>query len=104
MSNAQFEGQVRKRETTMTKPIRPTQGFDKLLLESVDETLSVLGEEPKSTFYKLLDCKFAMKQSEIAFRAEEFNGILEDVFGSGAAHLQLFLVKRLQQKIVNSFF
>jgi hypothetical protein len=80
----------------------PTQGFDKLLLESADETLSVL--EPKSTFYKLLDSKFAMKQSEIAFRVEEFNGILEDVSAGARRTSNCFFAKRLQQKIVNSYF
>ena len=84
------------------KPVRSLQGFDMLLIESIDEALSSLVEPAKSAIYHHLESSFDMKKSEIIFRPNDFYDAMERIFGSGAVHLQSLFMKKLNEKMGRS--
>jgi hypothetical protein len=83
------------------KPAQPTQN-DALTLQSIDESLSLLGEASKSAIYYHLEHSCGMKKTDILSRSEEFYAFLESVFGSAAAPLQKVLFKKPHQKTRHS--
>jgi hypothetical protein len=90
------------KECSTPKPVRSLQGFDKLILESIDEGLSLLGEKSKANLYRLLDTSFGMKKSDILLRIDDFYDALEQIFGEGAVHLQSLFSKMLNEKMGRS--
>ncbi len=80
-----------------SKPTQSTQN-DALTYQSIDESLSILGEASKSAIYYHLEHSYGMKKTDIVGRSEEFYSFLESIFGSAAAPLQTLLFKRANQK------
>jgi len=81
----------------------PNRDFDKLLLEAVDEGLSSLGESPKQAIYFYLEKSFNIKKQEIPYKIEAFADAIEKIFGLGANFLENLIVKRLYEKVGQSF-
>lgn len=81
----------------------PKQDFDKLLLKSVDEELSSLGESAKQAIYFHLEKRFNVKKQEIPLRIEAFADGLEKIFGLGANFLEILIMKQLYEKIGGVF-
>lgn len=77
--------------------------FDRLLLESVDEALSSLGEASKEAIYFHLEKSFNIKKCEIPMRIEDFAHAMEKIFGLGASFLEVLIMKRLYNKIGGVF-
>ena len=76
-----------------------TEQFDVLLIESIDETLSSLGEPVKNAIYQHLAQSFKMSKNSIPNHIEEFSQILHKIFGLGASRLEIKFMKNLNSKI-----
>jgi len=74
-------------------------GFEKLLLEAVDEALSSLGDSAKYTIYCRLERVFKIRRRDIPHKIEEFSDAIEKIFGSGAKVLEVLIMKRLYEKV-----
>lgn len=73
--------------------------FDEILLETIDETLSSLGEPVKNAVYFHLQTNFCINKNEIPKKINEFSDIIRKIFGSGAGRLEIKLMKTLHSKI-----
>ena len=71
--------------------------FKKLLLEAVDESLSVLGDLAKKAVYSYLEENFEIKKHDIPDKIEGFTKAIEEIFGPGAKLIQIQIMKRLYQ-------
>lgn len=75
-----------------------TKKFDEVLLDSIDEALSSLGESVKKSIYFHLENSFLIPKLDIPHRIADFSNALERVFGSGAKYLELLIMKNLYMK------
>lgn len=73
--------------------------FEEVLQDSIDEALSSLGEAVKTSIYFHLEHKFLIKRQDIPLRIEDFSDALERIFGLGAKHLELLIMKNLNEKV-----
>jgi hypothetical protein len=80
-----------------------TTKFDKVLLEAIDEGLSLLGEESKKAVYSHLEKTFKMNRRDIPHRIEEFTDAIEKLFGAGAKILEIHIMKCLFKKVDYKF-
>ena len=78
-------------------------GFEELLLEAVDEGLSSLGDSPKQAIYFYLEKTFKIKKMDIPNKIDEFANAIEKIFGYGAKHLEIQIMKRLYEKVGRGF-
>ena len=77
--------------------------FEELLMESVDEGLSLLGESSKQVVYCYLEKTFKMNRLDIPYRIEEFIDVIERIFGNGAKILEIQIMKCLFKKVGYTF-
>ena len=75
------------------------ENFDQLLLDTIDEVLSNLGEAGKASIYIYLESIFNIRKQEIPNKLNDFSNALERIFGSGARHLEILLMKNLYVKL-----
>jgi hypothetical protein len=80
----------------VTASVEPS--FCKMLLEALDEAFSSLGESIGDAMYFHLKKTFGIRRNEIPFRIDDFSDALERVFGIGARHLEISIMKRLHAK------
>lgn len=73
--------------------------FEELLLEAVDEELSLLGEPVKRAVYHHLKKTFKIEKHSIPHRIDEFANAIEKIFGDGAKFLEIQIMKRLYEKV-----
>jgi len=73
--------------------------FELILLETLDEALSTLGENVKKTIYFYLQQKFFIAKNEIPYKIDDFSNALEQIFGLGARKLEILIMTKLNQKI-----
>jgi hypothetical protein len=73
--------------------------FEDILLETLDESLSALGETAKKSIYFHLQLKFLIAKKQIPYRIDDFSDALEQIFGSGARTLEILIMKKLHEKI-----
>ena len=86
-------------EPTLTKPSISNGKFDQYLMESIDETLSSLGEVVKSAVFEHLGNEFQISKADIPQKILDFSKIIHKVFGLGADRLELKIVKTLSSKL-----
>lgn len=77
--------------------------FEKLLLESVDEGLSSLGDSAKQAVYFYLKKSYKLDKRDIPRKIEEFADAMERTFGLGSKFLEILIMKRIYQKVGESF-
>ena len=73
--------------------------FEELLIEAIDEGLSLLGESSKQVVYFHLEKTFKMNRQDIPYKIEEFIAAIERIFGSGAKILEIKIMKCLFKKV-----
>ncbi|PVX23247.1 MAG: hypothetical protein CW691_11230 [Candidatus Bathyarchaeum sp.] len=95
--------QNRSKHTKKTADKQKTTNFEKLLLEAIDEGLSVLGESSKHAIYFYLEKSFKIKKKNIPNRIEEFADALEKIFGTGAKIVEIQIMKCLFNKVGYTF-
>jgi hypothetical protein len=76
-----------------------TESFQQILLEAIDEALSSLGENVKTSVYFHLEKRFKVKHQDIPQKIEDFSEALEQIFGPGARHLEILFIKSIHKKI-----
>ncbi len=77
--------------------------FDELLQNSVDEAFSSLGELVKKSIYFHLEHNFLITKQDIPRKIDDFSDALERIFGSGARHLELLIMRNLHMKVDCSY-
>ena len=73
--------------------------FELVLLETIEEALSILGENAKKSIYFHLQQKFLIAKQDIPFKIDDFSDALEKIFGLGACSLEILIMAKLQQRI-----
>ena len=75
--------------------------FNKVLLKSIDEAFSSLGNASKTALYLHLETEFNIKKKQIPTRLGDFSFALERILGKGAVHFNLLLVENFKKKLVH---
>jgi hypothetical protein len=73
-------------------------GFDKLLLEAIEECLDSLDEPSKLAIYFCLQETFNIRKEDILENAKVFSRALEEIFGLGGNYLETLIPRSLCQK------
>ena len=76
----------------------PKPEFENLLLEAVDQGLSVLGESSKLSIYFHLEKSFGIKRQDIPQKTDAFVSAVEKLFGPGAKFIETLVSKGLCEK------
>ena len=82
----------------MTK-LSQHKNFDQLLLDAIDEGLSGLGAAGKASIYIHLEGLFNIRKQEIPNKLDGFSNALQRIFGLGAQHLEILIMKNLYEKV-----
>ena len=73
--------------------------FTSILLEAIDEALSTLGENVKTSIYFHLEAKFSIRKQEIPTKINDFSSALERIFGNASKKLEILIMKCLNEKV-----
>jgi hypothetical protein len=79
------------------------QPFSQVLLDCVDEGLSVLGNEPKQAVYQYLATIHSLDREQIPDKVDEFSTGLRKALGSASRVIERLILKKLFQKIGSTF-
>ena len=77
--------------------------FEEILIDSIDEAFSSLGEKVKNVLFFQLENKFKLTKKEIPNKIQDFSDALEKIFGLAAKNLEILIMKKLHQKITCSY-
>ncbi len=89
----------KKDHSPRIKAEKRTMDFEELLMEAIDEGLSLLGESAKQAIYCHLEKTFKMNRLDIPYRIEEFIDAIERIFGNGSKILEIQIMKCLFKKV-----
>lgn len=73
--------------------------FAALLLDAIDLAFTALGPNVKFSIYFNLEAKFALPKQQIPDRIEDFTNALEAIFGQASKHLEILIMKYLNDKV-----
>ena len=79
------------------------QPFEQLLLECIDEGLSVLGNEPCQALYQYLLTIFSLPREDIPGRVPDFVAGLRKSLGGASKVIERIILRKLFQKTGSSF-
>jgi len=77
--------------------------FPQLLLESIDEGLSVLGNEPREAVYQFLRTICSLPREDIPDHVPEFAAGLRRALGGASKVIERLILRRLFEKTGSSF-
>ncbi len=77
--------------------------FGQVLLEAIDESFLVLGDEPRRAVYQCLSTINSLQREEIPDRLEDFAQGMKKALGGASSVLQRIMLKKLFQKIGSTF-
>ena len=77
--------------------------FGALLLESIDQAFSTLGQNVKLSIYFHLETKFALPKQDIPDRIEDFSNAVDKIFGKASVPLEILIMKCLNEKIKGNY-
>jgi len=80
-----------------------TQSFSQVLLDCVDEGLSVLGSEPRQAVYQYLATIHSLDREQIPDKVDEFAAGLKKALGSASRVIERLILKKLFQRIGSTF-
>jgi hypothetical protein len=80
-----------------------TQEFGEVLLESIDDSLLILGEEPKNAVYQYLSTIQSLEKKDIPDHLEDFQSGLKSALGGAARVVERLILRKLFQKIGSTF-
>ena len=101
ISEPKLQRDISEKVSTLELP--HNRGFKKLLLEAVDEGLSLLGDSSKQAIYFYLEKTFKIKKQDIPNKIWEFAKAIEKIFGPGAKILEIQIMKYLYEKVGHDF-
>jgi hypothetical protein len=90
-------------EMTYLAKTKTEKIFGALLLESIDQAFSTLGQTVKLSIYFNLETKFALPKQDIPDRIEDFSSALEKIFGQASVPLEILIMKCLNEKIKGNY-
>jgi isocitrate dehydrogenase kinase/phosphatase len=70
-------------------------GFNKILLDSIDGALLSLGESAKQSIYFHIEHNYKVTRNQIPQNLEQFQRALEKIFGVGSQYLEILIMKNL---------
>ena len=73
--------------------------FQRIVLETVDETFSSLGKRTKQLIYFHLQNRFGMTRESIPAEIGKFAGALDEIFGPGARLLEIQIMEHVHEKV-----
>ncbi|HEX9612821.1 MAG TPA: hypothetical protein VGA05_04325 [Candidatus Bathyarchaeia archaeon] len=79
------------------------QPFEQLLLECIDEGLSILGNEPRQALYQYLLTMCSLPREEIPGRVMDFAAGLRKSLGGASKVIERMILRKLFQKTGSSF-
>jgi len=79
------------------------QSFSQVLLDCVDEGLSVLGNEPRQAVYQYLATIHSLDREQIPDKVDEFATGLKKALGSASRVIERLILKKLFQRIGSTF-
>lgn len=82
-----------------TKP----QVFSQLLLEAIDDSLSILGDEPRRALYQYLATMHSLDREDIPDKLEDFLVGLKKALGGASLVIQRIILRKLFQKLGSTF-
>ncbi|MCW4024379.1 MAG: hypothetical protein NWF01_05005 [Candidatus Bathyarchaeota archaeon] len=88
MTKKTTEKENRQKNTT-------SEDFDNIMLQAIDETLSMLGEKPKTAIYAYLKKKYFIEKKDMPQRIGEVSKALEELLKIGATQLEILFMKNL---------
>jgi len=80
-----------------------TMKIEEVLMEAIDEGLSLLGESSKQAIYFHLEKTLKMNRLDIPYRIEEFTDAIEKIFGTGAKIVEIQIMRCLFKKVGYTF-
>ncbi len=75
------------------------KNLNRLLLESIDEALSVLGSEAIASLFHILEHQFLLKRDEIPKRIDDFSVAMQKIFGNGSVNIDLLFAKTFKKNL-----
>ena len=79
------------------------QSFSELLLECIDEGLSVLGNEPKQAVYQYFSSIHGLDREQIPEKVDEFSAGMRKALGSASKVIERLILKKLFQRLGSNF-
>jgi hypothetical protein len=73
--------------------------FDCVLLETLDEVFSSLGDVCKQEIYRQLDTKYGVNRQTIPKNIPAFTNALEEIFGKGSIFLETKIMRLLHIRV-----
>jgi hypothetical protein len=99
IKETRMQCEVSEEVSTLEESSSCNRCFEELLLEAVDEELSLLGESVKQAVYHNLKKTFKIDKHAIPYRIHQFATAIEKMFGDGAKLLEIQIMKRLHEKV-----
>lgn len=84
--------------TRMLEITRNRVMVEMVILQSVEESLSSLGQSTKSVLYYHLSNAYNLRRMDIPARFDDFMEALEAIIGSGAKHLEVSIISNIYRK------
>lgn len=79
------------------------QSFSQLLLDSIDEGLSVLGSEPREAVYQFLRTILSLSREDIPDHVPDFAAGLKKALGGASKVIERVVLRRLFEKTGSNF-
>jgi hypothetical protein len=79
------------------------QSFEQILLECIDEGLSVLGNEPREALYHYLLTICSLPREDIPGRVSDFEAGLRKSLGGASRVIERIILRKLFQKTGSSY-
>lgn len=80
-----------------------TESFSRILLECIDDGLSVLGNEPREAAYQFLRTICSLPREEIPERVPEFAAGLKKALGGASKVIERLILRKLFDKTGSNF-
>jgi hypothetical protein len=87
------------RRYLILKKVHDDFTFDSVLLQAIDETLLIYGENTRSAFYEYFKKALNIPRHRIPGKIEEFSRGLDDLLGVGAKSLEISVMMKLHSRI-----
>jgi hypothetical protein len=94
---------VRTKDEVKLGARKSEKRFGTILLDSIDEALSTLGENSKKAIYFHLETKFGISKQDIPGRVSDFSEAIEHIFGVAAQQIEILIMKCLNQQVECSY-
>jgi hypothetical protein len=76
----------------------PTNSFETITIEAIEDSLSSFKHFNKQVFYSHLENTYKIKKEEIPSKIEEFTDAMEQIFGAGAKLIEIRIIQALHER------